>query len=321
MGRPTSTSPTPRRRAGRGVARPPALVGTPEAAELAVCPTARAARRLRARRRRPPGAACTPTCGARLARLDGTDLFAWLARRREPIAASGAGRRRPTRRGGGRARRRRASVPPGRDARAIAAARLVREGDRGALGLERRRRSRRATLSRRPRRLWSALTAPHAGDPDLASTRAGSASTGAVTHCPGGSHGSLLAGDSLCPLLLVGLEPGAEDFREQWASATSPASSAATSGSPRMPSIRRTARRRRGTEWLACGRSVRSALALAGSICRLLAPTRRPQPRPAAPARVGAESPAGFEVWPARRSRPQTPTIRRSPSRRPGTGG
>jgi len=39
---------------------------------------------------------------------------------------------------------------------------------------------------------------------------------GATSHVGGGSHGSLLAGDSLCPLLLVGFEPGIEARREQW---------------------------------------------------------------------------------------------------------
>jgi hypothetical protein len=40
---------------------------------------------------------------------------------------------------------------------------------------------------------------------------------GGVSHCPGGSHGALEAGDSLGPLLLCGLEPGVESLREQWA--------------------------------------------------------------------------------------------------------
>ena len=40
---------------------------------------------------------------------------------------------------------------------------------------------------------------------------------GGMTHCPGGSHGSLAAGDSLGPLLLCGFEPGVAARREQWA--------------------------------------------------------------------------------------------------------
>jgi hypothetical protein len=38
-----------------------------------------------------------------------------------------------------------------------------------------------------------------------------------MTHCPGGSHGSLHACDSLGPLALCGFEPGTEAVREQWA--------------------------------------------------------------------------------------------------------
>ncbi len=40
---------------------------------------------------------------------------------------------------------------------------------------------------------------------------------GGATHVGGASHGALLAGDSLGPLVLCGLEPGAEEAREQWA--------------------------------------------------------------------------------------------------------
>ncbi len=67
-------------------------------------------------------------------------------------------------------------------------------------------------------RLWSALNAPHAGDILIsASTGYELVDWGGVTHCPGGSHGSLHAGDSLGPLLLCGFEPGTEAIREQWA--------------------------------------------------------------------------------------------------------
>ena len=40
---------------------------------------------------------------------------------------------------------------------------------------------------------------------------------GGATHIGGASHGALLAGDSLGPLVLCGLEPGVEEAREQWA--------------------------------------------------------------------------------------------------------
>ncbi len=67
-------------------------------------------------------------------------------------------------------------------------------------------------------RLWSALHAPYAGE-ILISASPGYelVDWGGVTHCPGGSHGSLDADDSLGPLLLCGLEPGAEHVHEQWA--------------------------------------------------------------------------------------------------------
>jgi hypothetical protein len=66
-------------------------------------------------------------------------------------------------------------------------------------------------------RLWSALCAPHAGE-ILISAAPGHelVDWGGVSHCPGGSHGSLEAGDSLGPLLLCGLEPGVAPAREQW---------------------------------------------------------------------------------------------------------
>jgi hypothetical protein len=39
---------------------------------------------------------------------------------------------------------------------------------------------------------------------------------GGASHAGGASHGALLAGDSLGPLVLCGFEPGLEDTREQW---------------------------------------------------------------------------------------------------------
>ena len=40
---------------------------------------------------------------------------------------------------------------------------------------------------------------------------------GGATHIGGASHGALLAGDSLGPLVLCGFEPGVMEAREQWA--------------------------------------------------------------------------------------------------------
>src|SRR5204862_7218170 len=67
-------------------------------------------------------------------------------------------------------------------------------------------------------RPWSALCAPNAGDL-LVSLDEGyeCVDWGGVSHAGGGSHGALLAGDSLGPLVLCGFDPGVEDTREQWA--------------------------------------------------------------------------------------------------------
>jgi hypothetical protein len=67
-------------------------------------------------------------------------------------------------------------------------------------------------------RLWSALTSPNAGDL-LVSLEEGyeCVDWGGATHVGGASHGALLAGDSLGPLVLCGLEPAAAESRQQWA--------------------------------------------------------------------------------------------------------
>ena len=66
-------------------------------------------------------------------------------------------------------------------------------------------------------RLWTALANPNAGD-ILVSLGAGweCVDWGGGDHIPGGSHGSLLATDSLGTLLTVGLD-GERPEREQWA--------------------------------------------------------------------------------------------------------
>jgi type I phosphodiesterase/nucleotide pyrophosphatase len=67
-------------------------------------------------------------------------------------------------------------------------------------------------------RVWSALTAPHAGD-FIVSLAPGfeAVDWGGVSHAGGGSHGALHAGDSLGPLLFVGCGPRSADERQQWA--------------------------------------------------------------------------------------------------------
>jgi len=66
-------------------------------------------------------------------------------------------------------------------------------------------------------RVWSALTAPHAGD-FVVSLALGfeAVDWGGVTHAGGGSHGALHAGDSLGPLLFVGCGPESAAEKDQW---------------------------------------------------------------------------------------------------------
>ena len=66
-------------------------------------------------------------------------------------------------------------------------------------------------------RLWSALCSPHAPDLLISAERGYElVDWGNTTHVPGGSHGALEHGDSLGPLLLVGLDEATVAEREQW---------------------------------------------------------------------------------------------------------
>jgi hypothetical protein len=179
----------------------------PESAELAVSPTARAAGiyLLAEDGRR---AATHAAVRGRLRSLEGVDLVAWLesdnGSEPEAVVASRRGELR---------------FRPGLQLSDRRGAGWDVEGELGALALK-------------PRdgglddvvypdglmRLWSALTAPNAGDL-LVSLEQGyeCVDWGGATHVGGASHGALLAGDSLGPLVLCGLEPGASEMREQWA--------------------------------------------------------------------------------------------------------
>lgn len=66
-------------------------------------------------------------------------------------------------------------------------------------------------------RVFAALAAPHSGD-FVVSLEEGfeAVDWGGVTHAGGGSHGALLAGDSLGPLLFVGCGPESAGAKEQW---------------------------------------------------------------------------------------------------------
>jgi hypothetical protein len=191
--------------------------GAPEHAELAVSPIARAAAVYVLADGRRAGEAHAGV-RRRLAEIEGVDLFAWLATDsgaplvREPGSTEGPAEA-VVERGGAELRFSPGTGRPDRRGR-----RWDLDGDFAALGLELRDGMLDSVeypdaLSR----LWSALTAPHAGE-ILISAAPGYelVDWGGVTHCPGGSHGSLAAGDSLGPLLLCGFNPGTHLEHEQW---------------------------------------------------------------------------------------------------------
>ena len=193
----------------------------PETAELAVSPGARAAHVyvLTDPSRR---AACHADVRARVRAMDGTDLVCWLAAADgSAIVRDSAGspaaadpRVEAVVESGGRELRFR----PGRGGRDRRGLEWRVKGDLGALALERRDGV--LTSDAYPDalgRLWSALTAPHAGDVMVSLAEGWECvDWGNTSHVGGGSHGSLHACDSLCPLVLVGFEPGVEATREQW---------------------------------------------------------------------------------------------------------
>lgn len=190
-----------------------------EVAELAVSPIARAGGiylLTEGRRARRAHAGVRE----RLGDLEGVDLVAWLAGpdgaplERNPAGPEGLEHAEAIVERGGSALRFR----PGSQLLDRVGTRWDLEGDRSTLGLLLR--DGRIESGRYPDalgRLWSALAAPNAGD-ILVSAALGYelVDWGGVTHCPGGSHGSLHAADSLGPLVLCGFEPGTEDGREQW---------------------------------------------------------------------------------------------------------
>jgi predicted AlkP superfamily pyrophosphatase or phosphodiesterase len=178
----------------------------PEHAELAVSPSARAAG-IYALEDGPRAERSLVEVRKRLAEIKGVDLVAWLrGERRRPDEAI-------VRRAGSELRFRPGAGDGDRRGQGWDVS-----GDLATLALERRD----GRLESRDYpdalgRLWAALNAPHAAE-ILISAAPGYelVDWGGVTHCPGGSHGSLAAGDSLGPLLMVGLEPGASMTHEQW---------------------------------------------------------------------------------------------------------
>jgi hypothetical protein len=196
----------------------------PEQAEIAVCPTGRAAAvyvlvegraRVRAHER----------IRATLLAAEAVDLVAWLDGEGGPgrAAADGEGLAGATSSqateavvtgAAGELRFR-----PGSGQTDLRGEGWDVEGELGVLDLETR--DGRIRSERYPDglgRLWRLLASPYAGDV-VASLREGyeCVDWGGATHAGGGSHGSLLAGDSLCPLLMVGFPDDVAERREQWA--------------------------------------------------------------------------------------------------------
>lgn len=190
----------------------------PELAQLAVSPTGRAAHvyLLPGEGERAEEAAV----GARLAELEGIDLVCRLVdergeqlRREQPGMPPGGGEWALVERDGEELKFR-----PGEGVEDLRGGRWELSGELGVLAasvVDGRLRS--ETYPDPLARVWSALTAPHAGDFVLSLELGFEAvDWGGVTHVGGGSHGALHAGDSLGPLLFVGCGPESAAVREQW---------------------------------------------------------------------------------------------------------
>jgi hypothetical protein len=192
----------------------------PEAAELAVSPTARAGAvyALAEGRRR---ARALDDVRTRVRRSEEVDVLCWMAGPDgAPVERHGVG------------------PPPLGEVEAVVEAaagsaagegaevRLRPDGSGGwdvagelsVLGLERADGELRSTTHPdAPARVWSALSAGHAGDV-LVSLATGyeTVDWGGMTHVGGGSHGALIAEDSLVPLVTVGVDGAELGERERW---------------------------------------------------------------------------------------------------------
>jgi predicted AlkP superfamily pyrophosphatase or phosphodiesterase len=187
----------------------------PEDAQLAVSPGARAANVYLL-----PGEAPVEHDQIRgtLEAMEGVDVVAYLALGRTPLVREmpgppPAGAEAVARRGGVEVRFR-----PGEAFTDLRGAGWELRGDPAALELEvsdglLRSESYPDALGR----LWSALSAPHAGDLLVSATPGYECvDWGGTSHVGGGSHGSLHRGDSLGPLLFCGCGPQDPGEREQW---------------------------------------------------------------------------------------------------------
>jgi Type I phosphodiesterase / nucleotide pyrophosphatase len=190
----------------------------PELAQLAVSPTGRAAHVYLL-----PGEgerASPLEVAERLGVIEGVDLVCRLEdaageplRRESPGLPEGGGERAVVERGDATLRFR-----PGGEVEDLRGGSWEIDGDLAALAAEvEDGRLASETYPDPLARVWSALTAPHAGD-FVVSLAPGfeAVDWGGVSHAGGGSHGALHAGDSLGPLLFVGCGPASAAEREQW---------------------------------------------------------------------------------------------------------
>jgi Type I phosphodiesterase / nucleotide pyrophosphatase len=187
-------------------------------AQLAVSPTGRAAHvyLLPGEGERAEPAAVA----AQLTVIEGVDLVCRMEaadglplRREEPGPPPGAGEWAVVERGGETLRFR-----PGEEVADLRGGRWELEGEKGVLEATIEDGRLRSEVYPDPlARVWSALSAPHAGD-FVVSLALGfeAVDWGGVTHAGGGSHGALHAGDSLGPLLFVGCGPESADEKDQW---------------------------------------------------------------------------------------------------------
>ncbi len=190
----------------------------PGQAQLAVSPTGRAAHVYLLPCEAEPAAPLA--VARRLTEIEGVDLVCRMETaaglplpREDPGPPPGEGEWAVVERAGERLRFR-----PGDDVGDLRDGRWELEGETAVLEASvEGGRLRSATYPDPLARIWSALTAPHAGD-FIVSLELGfeAVDWGGVTHAGGGSHGSLHAGDSLGPLLFVGCGPESAEEKEQW---------------------------------------------------------------------------------------------------------
>jgi hypothetical protein len=188
----------------------------PEGAQLAVSPTARAANVYLLHDHDEP-VEHTEALEA-VEGMEGVDIVAYLAVEGEAVVRAAPGPPPPgaeavVRRGGTELRFR-----PGDEVTDLRGAGWNLGGDPAALDLELSGgRARSESYPDALGRLWSALSAPHAGDLVVSAALGYECvDWGGTSHVGGGSHGSLHRGDSLGPILFCGCGPEGPDEREQW---------------------------------------------------------------------------------------------------------